>query len=346
MGKNMRIWSAIALLVIALLVGCAETSRTDEVQEPDVSASPQPTPVVETAAPSINPVSLEEWLETLPIQTPAYTFSSSDLDIEEGINWPTDGVTLNLGEWHGTAQEAADLAGITFEELKELNPEVDFSGEDNYYYELRIQEEPYFPPQVPVREVTIEMPWLASRYLQNFTCKVPAELDEQAATVMASAYYFLREHYGVHIGMEPSTYNQEKNYYTTTDGALCTSYTQLEEYLSCIFTPECYESMLGGPMPDDGMNLGLYYKGADDSINFIMSDRGGSLAHCGTLFTQPETLSDGSIQFWQLSLRLDIFEYEGFAEGQTYTPVAVNASRVRLVPTEAGWRVAELQLPY
>lgn len=77
-----------------------------------------------------------------------------------------------------------------------------------------------------------------------------------------------------------------------------------------------------------------------------MSDRGGSLAHCGTLFTQPETVSDGSIQFWQLSLQLDINEYEGFSEGKTYTPIAVNASRVRLVPTEAGWRVAELQLPY
>lgn len=70
MGKTMRIWPAVALLVIELLVGCAGTSSTDEVSEPDVSASPQPTPVVETAAPSTNPVSLEDWLETLPIHFP------------------------------------------------------------------------------------------------------------------------------------------------------------------------------------------------------------------------------------------------------------------------------------
>ena len=339
------------LFILSLLAGCAG-SPADDVAAPETSPEPIASPTAEptptftpTPSPAPDPVSLEEWVDSLPLSAPSYTFASSEPDIEDGINWPEEGVILNLGDWTGTLEEAADLAGITLEELEALNPDLDFSDPQDYYYQLCIREEPYILPQVEVQEVTLVMPWMPSR-LQEFSCKVPADLDEQAAGVLAAAYRFLRECHGVHHGMEPSTYHQEGGYYTAAQGALCTSYTQLEEYLDCVFTPEYYQEMLAGPLPEGQVGYSVFYQGADDSICFMSSDRGGNLAHCGTLFTQPEIQPDGSLLFWQLSLHLDLDEFNGYGQGITYTPVAANASRVWLVPTEDGWRVAELTLPY
>ena len=334
------------LLILSLLAGCAG-SPADDAAVPESSPEPAAAQTAEepSPTPAFAPVSLEEWVNSLPVSAPSYTFASSGLDMEEGIDWPEEGVFLNLGDWTGTLQEAADLAGITMEELEALNPELDFSVPQDYYYQLRIREEPYILPQVEVQEVTLVMPWMPAR-LQEFSCKVPADLDEQAAGVLAAAYRFLRECHRGHHGIEPSTYHQGAGYYTAAEGALCTSYTQLEEYLGCVFTPEYYQEMLAGPLPEGRMEFSIFYQGADDTICFMSSDRGGSRSHCGTVFTQPELQPDGSLVFWQLSLQLDLDEFIGYGQGITYTPVAANISRVRLVPTEGGWRVAELSLPY
>lgn len=344
--KKTQIRLLAAVLSLCLLAGCAGTAASHATATPEPSPATASTPAPEQPAPSAapDPVSLEEWVDSLPVSAPSYTFAPSGLDIEEGIDWPEEGVFLNLGDWTGPLQEAADLVGITLEELESLNPDLDFSIPQDYYYQLRIREEPYILPQVEVQEVSLVMPWMPAR-LQEFSCKVPADLDEQAAGVLAAAYRFLRECHGGHHGIEPSTYHEEGGYYTAAEGALCTSYTQLEEYLDCLFVPEYYQEMLAGPLPEGRMEFSVFYQGTDDSICFMSSDRGGSLAHCGTLFTQPEIQPDGSLVFWQLSLQLDLDEFIGYGQGITYTPVAANISRVRLVPTEDGWRVAELSLP-
>lgn len=66
----------------------------------------------------------------------------------------------------------------------------------------------------------------------------------------------------------------------------------------------------------------------------------------GTLFTEPETQPDGSVTFRQLSLQLDEETFAGWGGEGPLVPAFAEPSLVRLVPTENGWRVAQLSLPY
>lgn len=337
------------LLATALLAGCSDDGKPVQdtvAPQPEVASSPDPEPA-STSVPSQSPepFSLAEWEAMLPIENYSCSFEPWELTLWEGINWPEEGLVLRLASWNGTLQELADRLGITLEELEALNPDPMISASGDTYYQLQIQAEPYMLPKIPMQKVEVHVKDVMPQFQELYRFPLPADLDQQAAAVLATAQCFLQDHYGLHLGIEPAERDPDTGYYTVTEGALCTRYSQLEEYLGCLFTPEYYEPMLGGPTPEEWKFSFCYYQGENDTINFTMGDSGSNIERCGTVYTQPEIQEDGSILFWQLNLYVDPNGFEGYGEGRTYTPAEAVASPVRLVPTETGWRVAEYSLP-
>ena len=55
----------------------------------------------------------------------------------------------------------------------------------------------------------------------------------------------------MHVGIDPSEPLADGPWYASTDGALFTRYTDLEQYLLTIFTPERCDAYLSGPLPAD-----------------------------------------------------------------------------------------------
>ena len=213
---------------------------------------------------------------------------------------------------------------------------------------MSIHAEGYVLPKISVQQVTVEVPWVASLYDRSASYIVPAALDEQAAAALASAHYFLAHHHGAHHGIDPSEYDEATWSYTSTEGALYVRYSELEQFLNCIFTHEASGEMLGGPLAADARpEPSLFYQGENDTIRFMMSDRGSYIAYCGAVFTEPVLQPDGSLLFWQLSLYLDEDDenFAGWGPGNVYTPVEAAATPVRLELTAGGWRVAEFSLP-
>ena len=106
---------------------------------------------------------------------------------------------------------------------------------------------------------------------------------------------------------------------------------------------EGIEALAAGETPDSG----LFYQGEGDSICFLAGDRGGNIAYCGTVYSEPALQPDGSLLFWPFSLYLveDDENFVGWGPGNKYTPVEARATPVRLVPSDNGWRVAEYSLP-
>lgn len=330
-----------------LLSACTGPSQPESTPAPPTATpAPSPTPAPEPT-PSYEPVSLDDWLANMPENAPSFSYAPGDLDLFEGVNWP-ETVRLELNYWPGTLEEAAEAYNIPWERFQAMNPDPEISDYDGSYYDLCL-DDAYVLPQIEMQDVTIETPWVEyARTEAVNTYTVPAALDEQAAAAMAAAYDFLYEHLDLHLGIDPSEYQEEEGYYISTEGALYTRYTDLKRYLGNIFSAEQCAGMLGGPLPDDGSwrRFGTYYQGPDDTIVFGMGDRGSNIAHCGTVYTQPERQPDGSILFQQLSLTIEIESFRGWGqEGYNYTPDTASIGEVRLIPTETGWRVDELSLP-
>lgn len=338
-------------LLMTACAGPASQPESTATPEPAPAATPEPSPTpmpdpTATPAPSYTPVSLDAWLANMPENAPSFSYAPGDLDLDEDVNWP-ETVKLKIYYWSGTLEEAAEAYNIPWETFQAMNPDPEISDYSGGYYNLCL-DDAYVLPQIEMQDVTIETPWVTfTRTEAVNTYTVPAALDEQAAAAMAAAYDFMYEHYGMHIGIDPSEYQEEEGYYISSDGALYTRYTDLERYLENIFSADRCKKMLSGPLPTDGSwNFGGYYQGPDDSIVFGVGDRGGNIAHCGTVYTQPELQPDGSILFWQLSLTIEKEDFRGWCvEGYDYTPDTASISEVRLVPTETGWRVDELGLP-
>lgn len=331
-----------------LLSACTGPSQPESTPAPPTATpAPSPTPSPEpTPAPSYEPVSLDDWLANMPENAPSFSYAPGDLDLFEGVNWP-ETVRLELNYWPGTLEEAAEAYNIPWERFQAMNPDPEISDYDGSYYDLCL-DDAYVLPQIEMQDVTIETPWVEyARTEAVNTYTVPAALDEQAAAAMAAAYDFLYEHFGLHLGIDPSEYQEEEGYYISTEGALYTRYTDLERYLGNIFSAERCAGMLSGPLPtDDSWEFGGYYQGPDDSIVFGVGDRGSNIAHCGTVYTQPELQPDGSLLFWQLSLTIEKEDFQGWGlEDYDYTPDTARIGEVRLIPTETGWRVDELSLP-
>ena len=213
---------------------------------------------------------------------------------------------------------------------------------------MSIHAEGYVLTKTPVQQVTVDLPWVSNSYENTSTGTLPASLDEQAAGALAAARYFLYYHHGMHHGLEPSDYDNATDSYIVTEGAMYTRYSELEQFLGCVFTPGAYGEMMGGPLAaGEAPAPSLFYQGEGDTIRYMRGDRGGSITFCGAVFTEPVLQPDGSLLFWQLSLNLDDLDgnFQGWGEGVQHTPTLAFATPVRLVPSDNGWRVAEYSLP-
>ena len=246
------------LLAALVLTGCAARPRSGaetptaapsaSAAEPTPDAAPQPT-AEPAPAPSPAPaaamppeVPLETWAAAMPRQ-PEYTIATAEAAIDRSdarIAWP-EGLTLYMAPWTGTLEEAAAAYGIPLETLTALNPDAqrqDLGNGMSAYTDLKLSDGPCELPREPVKLVTVSTPWVEFRAEQSNTYEVPAALDDQAAACLATAYDFIQEHARMHVGIDPSEPLADGPWYASTDGALFTRYTDLEQYLLTIFTPE------------------------------------------------------------------------------------------------------------
>ncbi|WP_418719095.1 hypothetical protein [Candidatus Allofournierella merdipullorum] len=332
-----------ALACAVLLAGCAAPAPTSEAPGSTPAASlPESTPDP-APAPAPKEVSLEEWQTAMPADAPSFLFNSAELALDEDVLWP-DQVELFIPRWEGTLEEADKAFGLPAGSFSKL-ADPDYPPPEGT---ISIHAEEYVLPKIPVQQVTVKVPWVEFTFNRSATYVVPAALDRQAAGALAGAQYFLSRHHGAHHGLDPCTYDEATWSYTATEGAMYVRYSELEQFLGCVFTPEASGEMLGGPLAADARpEPSLFYEGENDTIRFMMSDRGGDISYCGALYTEPTLQADGSLLFWQLSLHLDEEDenFAGWGEGRQYTPTEAYATPVRLVLSETGWRVAEYSLP-
>lgn len=331
-----RILSA-ALACAVLLAGCAAPASTSGAPGGTSAVSaPEPTPAP-TPSPAPKEVSLEEWRAAMPANAPSFSHESIDLTLDEQVE-------LLIRAWEGTLEEADAAFGL---------PAGSFSLWEDIYYPppagaIAIRAEGYVLPKVPMERVTVDVPWLMYDFGRPNQYTLPADLDEQALCALAAAHYFLYNFNGMHHGFDPCEFDRETYCSTATEGALYTRYSDLVQFFDCVFTPDNYAGMLGGPLAaGETPDSGLFYQGEGDSICFLAGDRGGNIAYCGTVYSEPALQPDGSLLFWQFSLYLDEDDenFVGWGPGNKYTPVEARATPVRLVPSDNGWRVAEYSLP-
>lgn len=332
-----------ALACAVLLAGCAApVSTSDAPSGTSAVSAPEPTPAP-TPSPAPKEVSLEEWRASMPANAPDYTLEPAELSLGEQVLWPEE-VELFIWAWEGTLEEADAAFGL---------PAGSFSlWEDTYSPPpegaIAIRAKGYVLPKVPMQQVTVDAPWLLYDFGRPNRYALPADLDEQAVCALATAYYFLYNFNGMHHGFDPCVFDQETYCSTAAEGALYTRYSDLVQFFDCVFTPDNYAGMLGGPLAaGETPDSGLFYQGEGDSICFLAGDRGGYIAYCGAVYSEPALQPDGSLLFWQFSLYLDEDDesFAGWGPGNKYTPVEAHATPVRLVPGENGWRVAEFSLP-
>lgn len=335
---------AAALACAFLLAGCSAPAPSSG--EPASVPASAPSSVPESApssAPAAQEVSLEDWRAAMPANAPVFTFADAEPALNKDVLWP-DQVELIVRAWQGTLEEADAAFGLPAGSFSELD-DPDYPPPEGA---MAIHAEGYVLPKTPVQQVTVDLPWVSNSYENTSTGTLPASLDEQAAGALAAARYFLYYHHGMHHGLEPSDYDNATDSYVVTEGAMYTRYSELEQFLGCVFTPGAYGEMMGGPLAaGEAPAPSLFYQGENDTIRFMISDRGGYIAYCGAVFTEPVLQPDGSLLFWQLSLYLDEDDgnFAGWGPGNVYTPVEAHATPVRLVPSDNGWRVAEYSLP-
>ena len=196
-------------------------------------------------------------------------------------------------------------------------------------------------PMNNVVTVTVNAPWVESYYDRTEVCDVPASLDKQARAALASAYYFQYHWFGMHAGFMPFESVEGlpgwlRGY--ATDGAFYTKFSEFSSFLHTVYSDAWVDDMLS-------MDPAPFAEGENDTILTLDGDRGGNIAYCGHLFTEPELQPDGSLAFWQLSLTCESDDFKGWAGEETIVPDTATVTAVRLVPTENGWRVDALELP-
>ena len=126
--------------------------------------------------------------------------------------------------------------------------------------------------------------------------------------------------------------------YRAADGAFYTKFSEFGSFLHTVYSDAWVDDMLS-------MDPAPFAEGENDTILTLDGDRGGNIAYCGHLFTEPELQPDGSLTFWQLSLTCESDDFKGWAGEETIVPDTATVTTVRLVPTENGWRVDALELP-
>lgn len=329
------------LVSLVLLTSCA-TAPADSVAAtpaptamPVITPGPIPSPTPAPTMAAYDPVSLDDWKSLSAYQMPDYAFSAPHKpQPQEQVTWPEDGTVRLCASWNGSLEEAAQTFGIPEEELQAMNPDCTW----NRYEYIRLQADPYTLPYNNVVTVTVTRPQWDSYHVKF---DVPASLDKQAQAALATAYAFQYRYYGMSTGFYPSeSVDDPQGYYTSraADGAAFVKYSDLDSFLHTVYSDAYASEIAGGPDAP-------YIEGEDDSILFRMGDRGSNILYCGTLFTEPKLQPDGSLEFWQLSLQMDDQSFEGWGGEGPYIPSDAFAAPVRLIPTEGGWRVDELELP-
>lgn len=352
MKKYAVILSSLAFLLTACSAAPADSVSATPVPTETPAPTAEPTPEPEpTATPSPTPaptmavydeVSFDDWRDGAGCTMPDYTFSAPHKpQPQEQVTWPEDGVTLRYNAQ--TLEEAAEIFHTTVENLKELNPDWQdkYSRAIGCYWALKVQAEPYTLPMNNVVTVTVNAPWVESYYDRTEVCDVPASLDKQARAALASAYYFQYHWWGMHAGFLPYEKLDEPVgffNYRAADGAFYTKFSEFGSFLHTVYSDAWVDDMLS-------MDPAPFAEGENDTILTLDGDRGGNIAYCGHLFTEPELQPDGSLAFWQLSLTCESDDFKGWAGEETIVPDTATVTMVRLVPTENGWRVDALELP-
>ena len=159
---------------------------------------------------------------------------------------------------------------------------------------------------------------------------------------MGMADYFQQNFCGgVHAGSLPyeSAEDVDPRFSVrAVDGALYTKFSEFDNFLHAVYSDKRVKEIA---YSEDG----FYKEGPDDTILSIDGDRGGNIAYCGYLFTEPEMQPDGSLKFWQIVLTCEDESFHGWDVTEPVTPDTATLRPVHLVPTEGGWRVDQLGLP-
>lgn len=83
MNRQVKSLLPVIPLLAFLLAGCVSSGDFSSPAQPQ---TPSPSPTEETAA--FEPVTLEEWIETFPVECPGYLFSPVESLLDGDIAWP------------------------------------------------------------------------------------------------------------------------------------------------------------------------------------------------------------------------------------------------------------------
>lgn len=299
--------------------------------------------------------SIEKWQSFLPQPAAEYTITPAHSSAPvEGSILPQDGNLTLKASWrgsYGTLADAANLYGLTLEELQALNPGItddSLWSEDGtpYYKDLILQNNYSFQP-AEVKTVTIAATWGEDDSEKARSYEVPAYLGDQAAAALAEAFEFLRSYsFGGYRPLEPV--EGKENLYRSMQGARFTRYSDFNQYLDAVFAADFSGQYTAGIAYDDtfAMYLGGFGPGENDELLFAPNgERGIAPNYCGSAYSRPQLKADGSLFFWQLAMYAGA-DYTGWGGEEPVTVRDIFLTPVRLVPTQTGWRVAELSLAY
>lgn len=110
-----------ALGALLLLAACTPAENAASVATPATTPAPESTTIPEpTASPTAAPVekttvpetTLEEWVSVMPEQKSGYTVTEGTLELQEGVAWPDQPVTLQIyGLERNSGRGSRDLWG-------------------------------------------------------------------------------------------------------------------------------------------------------------------------------------------------------------------------------------------
>lgn len=212
------------------------TPAATPVLTPSPQPSEEPTPVPTMV--SYEPVSVDSWLANANCRMPDCSISApadGKPRLDKMVAWPEEGVTLCYT--CQTLEEAAEAFDTTVDELKALNPDWEENfARDGYFYQLKVQAEPYILPQNDVVWVKVDAPWAECGYKTVY--EVPASLDRQAAAAMGMADYFQQNFCGgFHAGSLPyeSAEDVDPRFSVrAVDGALYTKFSEFDNFLHAV----------------------------------------------------------------------------------------------------------------
>ncbi len=186
--------------------------------------------------------------------------------------------------------------------------------------------------------VTVNAPWVENYYDRTEVCDVPASLDKRLGPRWPRRITSNITGGGCAGFCPMRNWTSRLGFQLPRGGWRVLHEVLGVRQLSAVYSDAWVDDMLS-------MDPALFAEGENDTILTLDGDRGGNIAYCGHLFTEPELQPDGSLAFWQLSLTCESDDFKGWAGEETIVPDTATVTTVRLVPTENGWRVDALELP-